>query len=409
MSFSANRSGRPGVLQKFGIFIAVIVGVIIGLYGPNWSLKVAESVSTVFMRLLKFVSLPIISLSLMATISGLDKSAKVWQLSKKIISYTVLTTVISATLALFLFEMVKPVENIPIAAKSAHQAICAHSYCDEALKVIPDNLLKPFVDYHVISVFIISILIGLAILVLPDMHRKPMSQSLHRIFLVIMQITKWIVQVLPIAVIAFIAMFIKEVGHGLEMGALSKYLGVITASNLIHGFVLLPLLLFLHKIPVVKTLKGMFPVLSLAFFSKSSAASMPSAIETAETKLGVTPAVSRFSFPMCTTINMNACAAFILTTVLFVAQSNGIPFTMMNKILWIFIATVAALGNAGVPMGCFFLTNALLTAFNVPVELMGVILPFYGLLDMLESSVNIWSDSCVTVIVDRWWKKNHEK
>lgn len=406
MSLSANRST---FFQRYGIFIAVILGVIIGLYGPDWSMKIAQGTSTVFMRLLKFVSLPIISLSLMATISGLDKSSKVWQLTKKTMTYTILTTVMSATLALFLFELVKPIESIPVSAKTAHHAICAHSYCDEALKVVPDNLLKPFIDYHVISVFIISILIGLGILSLPDAHRKPMSQSLHRMFLVIMQITKWIVQILPIAVIAFIAMFVKEMGQGLEMGPLSKYLGVVTSSNLIHGFVVLPLLLFLHKIPVIKTLKGMFPVLSLAFFSKSSAASMPAGIEATERELGVTPTVSRFVFPMCTTINMNACAAFILTTVLFVAQSHGVPFTLANKVVWIFIATVAALGNAGVPMGCFFLTNALLTAFNIPVELMGVILPFYGLLDMLESSVNIWSDSCVTVIVDRWWKKNHGK
>ena len=409
MHLSTNQVGRLGFLQKYVIFIAIIVGVVVGLYGPDWSMKVAGSISTIFMRLLKFVSLPIISFSLMSTISGLDKSEKFWQLSKKVITYTVFTTLISASLALFLFETIKPVENIQISSKTAQHAMCAHSYCDEALKVVPDNILKPFVDYHVISVFIISILIGLAILVLPDEHRKPMSQSLHRFFLVIMQITKWIVQVLPIAVAAFIAMFVKEMGQGLEMGALSKYLGVVTLSNVIHGFVLLPLLLLLHKIPVMKTLKGMFPVLSLAFFSKSSAASMPSAIEIAEKKLGVSPEVSRFSFPMCTTINMNACAAFILTTVLFVAQSNGVPFTLMNKILWILIATVAAIGNAGVPMGCFFLTNVLLTAFNIPVELMGIILPFYGLLDMLESSVNIWSDSCVTVIVDRWWKKTHSK
>ncbi len=391
--------------QRYGIIMALVIGTILGLYGPNWTHIVAENISTVFMRLLKFVSLPIISLSLMSTISGLDKSQRVWKLSLRILTYTILTTFISASLALFLFEIIKPVGEISSLPSAVHHAMCAHSYCAEAIKVVPDNFLKPFIDYNVISVFIISILIGLAILALPDQHRKPMSQTLHRCFLVIMQITKWIVQVLPVAVTAFVTLFIKEMGNGLVMGSLTKYLGVVTSANIIHAFVLLPLILLVHKIPVFKTLQGMFPVLSLAFFSKSSAASMPSAVETAESKLGVDPTVSRFCFPMCTTINMNACAAFILTTVLFVAQSNGIPFTLFNKILWIFIATIAAIGNAGVPMGCFFLTNALLSAFNVPIELMGIILPFYGLLDMLESAVNIWSDSCVTVIVDKWWKR----
>ena len=69
-------------------------------------------------------------------------------------------------------------------------------------------------------------------------------------------------------------------------------------------------------------------------------------------------------------------------------------------VLWILIATVAAVGNAGVPMGCYFLTSALLATMDVPLGLMGVILPFYALIDMLETAINIWSDSCVAAIVD---------
>lgn len=127
---------------------------------------------------------------------------------------------------------------------------------------------------------------------------------------------------------------------------------------------------------------------------------MPTAIECAEENLQVNPKIARFSFPLCTSINMNACAAFILITVLFVAQSHGVHFTMMEMISWIAIATITAIGNAGVPMGCFFIASALLTAMNVPITLMGIILPFYALLDMLESAINIWSDACVTMIVN---------
>lgn len=396
---------RLSFFQKYGMFLAIIIGVLIGLYGPEWSIKISRAISTVFMRLLRFVSLPIISLALMSTISGLDKGEKFWKLSKKVVTYTIIAVMVSATLGLLLFEIVQPVGDTHVALAKVQHVIQAESYCDEAVKVIPDNLVKPFVDYQVISVFIISILIGLAILALPSEHQKPMSQSLQRFFMVIMQITKWIVKVLPLAVVGFMAILVSDVGH-IEMGALSKYLGVVVSSNLILGFVILPLFLLIHKIRPIKVFKSMFPVLSLAFFSKSSASAMPMAIETAETKLDIDPAVSRFSYPMCTALNSNACASFILTTFLFVAQCNGVAFTLGNKLAWIFIATVAALGNAGVPMGCFFITNALLTAFNIPVELMGIILPFYGLLDMLESAINIWSDSCITVIVDRWWKKN---
>ena len=68
---------------------------------------------------------------------------------------------------------------------------------------------------------------------------------------------------------------------------------------------------------------------------------------------------------------------------------------------WIAIASIAAIGNAGVPMGCYFLTSACLVGFDVRMELMGLILPLYSIFDMIETALNVWSDSCVTAIVDK--------
>lgn len=68
---------------------------------------------------------------------------------------------------------------------------------------------------------------------------------------------------------------------------------------------------------------------------------------------------------------------------------------------WIFLSTIAAIGNAGVPMGCFFLTTAFLIGMGVPIELMGMILPLYSLFDMVETALNVWSDSCITAVVDK--------
>ena len=76
-------------------------------------------------------------------------------------------------------------------------------------------------------------------------------------------------------------------------------------------------------------------------------------------------------------------------------------FSGPEMVVWIFISTIAAVGNAGVPMGCYFLSSAFLAAMNVPLNILGVILPFYTLIDMLESAINVWSDSCVTIVVDR--------
>jgi Na+/H+-dicarboxylate symporter len=98
---------------------------------------------------------------------------------------------------------------------------------------------------------------------------------------------------------------------------------------------------------------------------------------------------------------MNGCAAFIFTTVIYIMQNYGVEITPVMMLTWILIATIAAVGNASVPMGCFFLSASLLSSMEIPMPLLGVILPVYSLIDMVETSLNVWSDSCVTTIIDK--------
>ncbi|MEH0002794.1 MAG: cation:dicarboxylase symporter family transporter [Holosporaceae bacterium] len=86
---------------------------------------------------------------------------------------------------------------------------------------------------------------------------------------------------------------------------------------------------------------------------------------------------------------------------LYVMQNNGVEISFATMITWILIATIAAIGNAGVPMGCFFLSASLLTSMHQPIGLLGLILPFYGLIDMVETALNVWSDACVTKVIDK--------
>ncbi len=101
---------------------------------------------------------------------------------------------------------------------------------------------------------------------------------------------------------------------------------------------------------------------------------------------------------------MNGCAAFILITSVYLLQNAGIEIGLNTMLVWVFIATFAAIGNAGVPMGCYFLTLSLVSSMNIPVSLMGIILPVYAVIDMIETSLNVWSDSCVANIVNKTMK-----
>jgi Na+/H+-dicarboxylate symporter len=336
----------------------------------------------------------------------MDSLREVKTLGAKVFKYTLLTTIISASVALVLYVAINPVRGTIQTVAGSESVAEANSvnqsgYLTYLKDVIPSNFVKPFLENNVISVLFLALLLSVAILALPDENRKPLHTFFSSIYAAVMKMTSWLVKLMPIAIAAFIVLFMRDLQEGLEVKALALYLACVVLANLVQGLIVLPAFLKIKKISPVKTFKGMFPALSVAFFTKSSAAALPMAMRCAEENLGVTRKVAGFTLPLCTTINMNGCAAFILITVLFVSMSNGIVYTPAEMIVWVFVSTIAAVGNAGVPMGCYFLSGAFLAAMNVPLNILGVILPFYTIIDMIETAINVWSDSCVAVVVDK--------
>lgn len=384
------------------IALATVLGLLAGYLNLPAIDAVAEAVSEVFINLLKLVSLPIIFLSIVSTASGMDSVSEIKSLGKRVIKYTLTTTMIAASVALILFVTINPVStHMQSQLVESQEVVHQGSYYSYLIKSIPSNIIQPFSESNVIGVLFIALMLSLATLSLPQEKRKVLHSFFSSLYSAIMKVTSWIILLMPFAIWAFITLFFKDFRQGLEIKSLALYLACVLSANLIQAFIVLPLFLKIKGVAPLKMLSAMFPALSVAFFTKSSSAALPMAMRCAEERAGMSPKVASFTLPLCTTINMNACAAFILITVLYVSMSNGVLFSGAEMFLWIFIATIAAIGNAGVPMGCYFLSGAFLAAMNVPLNILGVILPFYTMIDMLESAINVWSDSCVAAVVDR--------
>lgn len=388
------------------ILLAAFLGIVVGFFQVKPLISLAGGLSDVFVNLLRLVSLPIIFLSIVATASRMESVQQVRELGRLVAKYTLMTTLIAASIALFLFLVIDPVRGVSAVSLVGDdvELVVGSSgpgYLSYLLKTIPSNIVQPFLENNVIGVLFLAVIFSLAILSLPSNQRETLHDLFAALYAVVMKITSYLIALMPVAVWAFVTLFMDEVKSGGDMSGIALYLATVVSANLIQGLVILPILVWSKGISPISLFRSMAPALSIAFFSKSSSAALPMAMNCAKERAGIPERVTSFSLPLCTTINMNGCAAFILTTVLFVSMSHGVSYTVTEMVMWIFIATIAAIGNAGVPMGCYFLSTALLASMNVPLNVLGVILPFYAMIDMLESAINVWSDSCVTALVDR--------
>ena len=393
--------------------ITILLACFSGLSDVEILHNLAQIISDAFIKIFKCISLPVIGLSIIVTLSSYSSEHAISKLVKKAILYTISTTIIAATVSCLLYLAINPsnsrldilgndsVLDAQSIQESGNKKKAEISYLKHLGEIIPSNIFSPFLEHKVISLLLISIVFGIAIRYISDLETKKIVihffQGIHSTFLIV---TKWIILLIPIALYGFITVTIVELKNGVDIKSIFEYLAVVILANLVQGFIILPIWLKVKGIKPFDTMKKMLPALSMAFFSKSSAGTLPVTIDTAEKQLKISPQISRFILPLCTSINMNGCAAFIFTTVIYLMQNHGIEISLYTMILWIFISTIAAVGNAGVPMGCFFLSASLLASMDIPIMLLGIILPFYSIIDMVETALNVWSDSCVAKVLD---------
>ena len=383
---------------------ALVVGAVLGLLGLHWLDQTMEFVAVVYTRLFQLLAVPTIVLAVITTFAtfGSKGSGRIFGHT---LTYTLLTTFAAAAVGAGLYVLVAP-GNLPAEAIGQGGEAVADtpqlSYYSHLISLIPNNIVKPFLEGNVLSLLLLAFAIGIGLSKLPESENKAVVvKGLLGLQELLFLLIRGLIWTLPLGIVAFSAQLSAQVSAGVVADSIGKYVLVVLGGNVIQFFVVLPLFLLARGLNPVHVLGRMMPAVLMALFTKSSAATLPVTMDTAENRLGVKKNIARFVLPICTTINMNGCAAFILVTSLFVMQNGGTPITISTILLWILISVISAVGNAGVPMGCYFLTLSLMSGIGAPVAILGVILPIYTIIDMVETAENVWSDSCVAAIVDR--------
>jgi len=399
-------------MKKTIIWIgALVLGAVLGLLGLGWLNDVMDFVATVYTRLFQLLAVPTIVLAVTTTFAtfGSKGSGRIFG---RTLIYTLLTTFAAAAVGALLYVVVAP-SNLP----QMGEAIVAEMLPEEAqkllphsgeagwglhiLNVIPNNIVKPFLEGNVLSLLLLAFAVGIGLSKLPESENKSVVvKGLLGLQDLLFLLIRGLIWTLPLGIVAFSAQLAAQVSAGVVADSIGKYVLVVLGGNVIQFFIVLPLFLLARGLNPIHVLGKMMPAVMMALFTKSSAATLPVTMESAENRLGVRKDIARFVLPICTTINMNGCAAFILVTSLFVMQNGGTTLTLGTILLWLLISVFSAVGNAGVPMGCFFLTLSLMSGIGAPVAILGIILPIYTIIDMVETAENVWSDSCVCAMTD---------
>lgn len=226
LAAKSQQSGISGRMLAIFYLIAIVLGIVNGIWGSSATQSFADFIATMFIRLFKFVAIPIIAVSIISTLSSISKSRSSGRIFRHTIFYTLFTTILAATLAALLYEVFSP-ENVSASISGAAAAPLSSvanaggaGYLKYIESVIPDNILAPFLSANVLSVLLISAAVGIA---LAQMKPSKAQETLVSLFAglqeVLFRIVSWIIKVLPIGIFGFFSVLAADLASGVELGA----------------------------------------------------------------------------------------------------------------------------------------------------------------------------------------------
>jgi proton glutamate symport protein len=388
------------------ILIAIGLGVLLGLISRSlhFTSFVIDYISifgTIFIRALRMIVVPLIIASIISGVTSIQTSSSFGRMSIKTFSYYVTTTLLAIVVGLFLVNIIQPGVGLQLALKEVPDGVNANAsdLLDTILGIIPTNPFQAIVNGQMLPIIFFSLLFGFFITRSGDPYKTQLTDVFNGIFEVMMKFTHFIILFTPLGVFAMIAKIVAATGFDVFIPMFSYMLTVIGALAF-HATITLPLLIYIFGgINPLAHFRAMTPALFTAFSLASSSATLPITMDSLEKDAGVSNRITSFVIPLGATINMDGTALYECIAAIFISQVYGIELSIFQQIIVVFTALLASIGAAGIPMAGLVMISIILKAVGLPLEGIGLILAVDRILDMLRTSVNVWSDSCGTVLI----------
>ncbi len=391
------------------ILIALGLGVALGRWCVASArvgevvVPVASWMGTSFMNLLKVLVIPLVFSSLVSGVMNLGSGSHVGRLGAKTLGLYMLTTLIAVVTGLALVDTIRPGEGAPLQNVTEIEPIVGQNGGFTAFlqNIFPSNIVESMASGEMLHVILFAILFGIFAMRIGEQRKQFLNELFSSIFDVMMHMTGWVVRLAPLGVLGLVT---REVARHGDIAAIASSLGLfmvtVSVGLFFHFFVTLPVLVrLLSGARPYRHLRNMTTPLLTAFTTASSSATLPLTLEAVEKRSGVSKQVASFTLPLGATINMDGTALFECVAAIFVAQAYGVDLSLGAQVVVVITALVTSIGAAGIPMASFVMLVIVLTAVGLPIEGLSLILAVDFLLDMMRTATNVWSDTCVTVIV----------
>ncbi|MBP3358055.1 MAG: dicarboxylate/amino acid:cation symporter [Opitutales bacterium] len=407
-----------------GFILGALAGILAKLiFGDdkdlfNTIISAVSPFGSVLVAMLKTIVIPIVFFSLILGASSLPLK-KFGRLGAKVILFYLTTSIFATLFGLFVASMFSPtVDNVSCATAPLMQQVDSmKTSMKSGTNMLVDLFLSAFVnpfqalaEARFFAIIVFAILFGLASRAVIESTKASEHEGIVKMLQVfdgieksIFKIVSWLLYYFPIGI--FSLTFVNFAVYGVDL--FSSYAEI--AMSVIVGimlmiFVIYPAIIFItcRENPYKILAKIRAPIIT-AFVTRSSAATLPVSIETANDTLKVKPEISSFALSLGATINMDGVCLHLPVFVILSAGIFGLDITMSQMLFVVVSVVLVSIGVGGVPGGSIFLLFMVLDVLHLSPEqtatIVALSLGINPLLDMFETACNVAGDNVGNYVV----------
>ncbi|WP_306485030.1 dicarboxylate/amino acid:cation symporter [Anaerococcus sp.] len=404
-----NKKKKLGLSQQ--IFIALIAGLVVGIlihyFMPAGHFRddvlvegIFYTIGQIFIRLMQMLVVPLVFFSIADGCRNLGDTETLGKVGVRIVVFYICTTALAIFLSLVLANIINPGKGMNMSLGANEFEVDGgeeFSLSKTILNFVPTNPIGALANGEMIQIIIFAVIVGLLIASMED-RLITLGNVVTEMNDLMMGMTMWVMKLAPIGVFFLISRTFASLGYDVIISMLS-YMATVLGGLLVQLIlVYMVLLTVFTRVNPINFLKKFAPVMTFAFSTASSNATVPVNIKTLE-EMGVDRKISSFTIPLGATINMDGTAIMQGVAVVFIANAYNIDLTAADFATVILTATIASVGTAGIPSVGLITLSMVLQSVGLPVEGIAMIMGIDRILDMARSAINISGDATGTIIV----------
>lgn len=392
------------------VIFAIVAGILLGHFSPAFGASL-EPLGTAFIKIVKMIITPVIFLTVVTGIAGMDNANSVGRVTAKAMAYFLTFSTLALIVGMVVANVIKPgagmnasledlsTGNLDKVNEFASKA-GDYTIVDFLMNIIPTTLLSPFTSGNILQVLFVAVLFGLALSKTGEKGR-PITEFLQTLTVPVFTLVGMLMKLAPIGAFGAMAYTIGKFGIG-SIGSLMLLIATFYITSLLFIFIILGAVARYNGFKILDLIRYIKDELWLVLGTSSSEAALPTLMAKME-KAGCEKSVVGLVIPTGYSFNLDGTNIYMAMAALFIAQAFGIELSFGEQITLLLVAMISSKGAAGVTGAGFITLAATLSVVpTIPIAGMALILGIDRFMSECRALTNLVGNACAAIVIARW-------